>query len=733
MKLSKSVFRSLLVFSACVLALAAGLGLYIYYLNFSLKAELQTYLEQVAQQNVKILNIQFDGNFKSLQSAASALSAYSELNNRRWAPLLEEETRRNGYKRMGYVQPSGVASLSDDFLINLSGQPHFEKALSGIPAVSDPIADSVDNKEIMVLAVPVYSSGTVSGVLFASLPQTIYNNLLLADSFDGEGYSLVVKSNGDKVMASRKANTDPSVKNIFRTSLNKKLDLSGRMRRNMQTGKSGAERFYRRGQGWLDVSYKPVGINDWYLLSVVPENVAAQKTKNLLLLSLILCGTGLLVFISLLAYIYIQNKRARSILYRAAYTDPVTGRANWAKVNRQIPEILKRRGNQSYAFVVFDVNKFKLLNDRLGYAKANELLKDISDVMTAELQEGEVASRLQADAFEMLLRYDTVEQLKNRLELMNEKIINSPAIRAGQFQFILSFGVYPIQDSSLSPNEMLLRALLARDTIKGSYNDVVAFYDESFRRRLSREQAIENDMEEALSKKEFSLLLAPVRTIDGTLFSAEAHLAWLPPHKDPVPEELFRPIFEKNGFITRLDVYLAEEACRVLQQRTEKGQKQIPIAFDVSADSLKSPYFAAALSQLARRYGVPPSGLILQITPNTASDDLPFLRQLALRLDKEGFRLALNHFGRGTVSLELMKSLPVHLIKMETELLKDIESNPKTRQILAAFIHMASSLNLELVFSGVENKEQLAILKELGAKLYEGPLAGTPQDGQTLA
>lgn len=726
MKIPHMTLRSWLVALAALLALGGGAVLYVYYLHTALNEELQTYLAQVAEQNVKILNTQLAGDVKTLQSAATAISTYDELENRSWEPLFQRETEQNGFKRMGLVEPNGVASLSDGFLLDLAGQPHFEKALSGEPAISDRIADSVDKKDIIVLAVPVFSNGKISRVMFASRPAEEFDDLLLADSFDGQGYSLVTKANGDKIMVSRHANTDHSVRNIFQTPWNSRLDLGGRMRRNMQQGKSGTEHYNRTGQGWLYVSYTPVGINDWYLLSVVPERVAVQKTKNLLWLSLILCGTGLLVFISLMAYIYLQNKRAHAVLYRAAYTDPVTMRPNWARARQEIPEVLESFPKRSYAFVLFDVNKFKLINDRLGYPKANELLAHISSVLEGELQDGELASRIGADVFQLLLRYDTPEQLKNRLELINEKIINSRPADLEHFQLILSFGVYPVADRSVSPADMTLRALLARDTIKGNYNDIVAFYDESMRKRITQEQSIENDMEEALIKKEFSLLLAPIRQEDGTLVAAEARPAWNPPGKDPIEAELFLSVFNKNGFIARLDRYMAEEACRVLQQYKNNGKKTFPIALNLAAASLRSPYFTSVLRQFVRQYKLSPSDLILQITPQTAAADLPLLRQLAKQLHAEGFQLALSHFGRGTVSLDLIKTLPIDMIQMEEEAIKDVAENPKTKQILSAFVAMAKGLNLRLVFDGVADEKQWTALKELGGEFFEGPLAGQP-------
>ncbi len=724
-KISKSVLHALWIFSICIVVLGTGIFLYVHHLRAALNQELTTYLSEVAQQGVRILNTQIKGDLSSLQSAAAAISTYKTLDNKPWTELLQEETRQNEFKRMGFILPNGVAYLSDGFMLDLAHREYFKEGLAGKTTVTDPLTDAVDQGKAIILSVPVISGDTVRGVLIAAHPTAMYGNLIASDSFNGAGYSLIVKANGDKVASSAKSNIDDSVANIFQSKKNTRLDPNGTMRKNMQQGKSGTVRFFREGEGWLYLSYVPVGLNDWYFLSVVPEKVAVQKTKNLLRLSLLLFGTGLAVFIALLIYVYKQNKYSHAILYKAAYIDPILTCPNWAKTSKEIEDVLRQTQGVSYAFVVFDINKFKVANDRLGYGKANELLQYIAKVVKDELKDGELFCRVQGDIFALLLIMETPEQLKNRLEVMNEKIVNFHPIEKDKFQLMLSFGVYPVMDTSLSAGELFLRAVLARDTVKGNYNDIVAFYDEKLRQRLSQEQNIENNMEEALLKKEFSLELSPIRSIDGSVAAAEAVPVWQQgPEQNTIPTDLFLSVFNKNGFIARLDTYLAEEACRILQQWKGQNLPAVPIILNISAASLRSPYFSSVLLQLTKQYEVSASSLILQLTPHTAPEDLPLFKQLAIKLHNAGFKLSLNHFGRGTVSLDLLQALPLDIVKMEGIFIQDLNTNPRTAAVLSAFIEMAASLNLHLIFDGVKENTQLQQLKQLGALWWAGPLAG---------
>ncbi len=128
MKTSRPVFRFLCILSVCVAILGAGLGLYIYYLRAALRAELMVYLDEVAQRGVKILNTQIDGDMKSLQSAAAAIAVHPhDIEDRTWTDLLQEETKQNECKRTAFIEPSGVAHVSDGFLLDLSHRDYFQR------------------------------------------------------------------------------------------------------------------------------------------------------------------------------------------------------------------------------------------------------------------------------------------------------------------------------------------------------------------------------------------------------------------------------------------------------------------------------------------------------------------------------------------------------------------------------------------------------------------------------
>lgn len=725
MKTFRPVFRFLCILSVCVAILGAGLGLYIYYLRAALRAELTVYLDEVAQRGVKILNTQIDGDVKSLQSAATAIAMHPhDLADRAWTDLLKEETKQNEFKRTAFIEPGGIAHLSDGFLLDLSHRDYFQQSLAGQTAVSDPLADAVDQGKAIILSVPVRTpQGKILGVLMAAHPTQRYGKLIAPDSFGGQGYSLIMKSNGEKVAFSSAARTNPSQENIFTTPGNEDFNHNKKVHADLQAGRSGAVRFFRPGEGWLYVSYQPVGINDWYLLSVVPEKVAAQKTHRLLALSLILCLAGLLAFVSLLLFIYQQKRLTSRMLYRSSYLDPITRRPNWAQVQKEIAPLLENSQDGLYAFVVFEIKNFQMIEDEQGPQRAHHLLRHIARVVAENLQPGELSSRVREGQFQLLLRYEDLGELKNRLELLNEKVNISMPAEAGTFQLVLSFGVYPIA-VALPPEDLLLRATLACESLNGSYRDIVAFYDESMRQKISRAQAIENEMEGALRRKEFTLLLKPMCRADGRIVAAQGRVRWQGQDQRVREEDLFTSVFTQNGFITRLDAYMAEEAFRLLQQ----APAGLPLLLNVSVLSMQDPRFAALLQKWSRQYQVAPQQLILQINPGPMNTtDIAALCQNSRAVHQAGFRLALNHFGQNNVSLPLMQKLPLCFARVKSPWPTDGKFRDKTPQIVQGLLELGQRMQVDIIFGTVQNGAQWHTLQGLGAQFYDGPFAGQAQ------
>lgn len=446
--------------------------------------------------------------------------------------------------------------------------------------------------------------------------------------------------------------------------------------------------------------------------------------QNLFFLFLALGCVAVVGFGVILAYFSRQNKRTQETLYKIAYVDPITLGPTWAKAKQDIRQILLKYPQEQFAFIIFDVNKFKVLNERLGYLQANEVLRHVGLALRENMQEKEMFCRVQADVFQLLLRYQTPEQLKNRLEILNEQIIISCPIEKNAFQMILSFGVYFITQPARTINDLLVKAALARDSIKGKYDDIIGFYNENLEKKFQLEQEIENHMEDALSQEQFRLHLAPIRAMDGTLYAAETTLHWQLPSYADIPEAVFKKVFTKNGFIHRLDLYTVEKVCQFQRRRLQEKQDLFPIFVNLSSDSLQSPLFASSLVRLVKKYQLDSNALVLQAAPQNEIPDTGIIRQIAHRLYDEGFVLSLDQAGKGYGSLELLKILPLQVIKIEPETVADLEENERARRLADSMIYMSQQLKVKIIFSGVNNLKQRQILKNLGADFIMGPVNG---------
>ena len=723
-KLPRKMFWPGVALVAVVAALAAG---YMFFLQNTLNREMQTYLREVAQQGVKILQTQLEGDLSSLRSVATAISSYESFDKEKMLPLLREETKNNGFKRMTFISPEGVGMLSDGSYLDLSEQPSFRRAMKGEENVSDRFQDATDRKEILVQAVPVRDNGEIRGVLTGTRSIDAYADALSVPTFGGEGYSVIAKSDGEKVVYSFHKNAVPDLSNIFDAGWKwwESPAQLEKMKLDMAAGRSGMTPFLSRNHKRMYVNYVPLGVNGWYLLSVVPVQPLKAKAAHFLLLTTVLIVSVLAAFLALVGYLFALQKRNREQVYRLAYTDEITGYPNFAKKREEIASLLQENVKQRYAFVALDVDKFKTVNDVYGYEKGNMLLTHISNVLNESLEQGEEFSRLNADVFQALLKFKDEGELKNRLQLINEKIVNFKAPDDMTYQIVLSCGVYVIEDPALPVESMLDRALYARQTVKGKLLDTVAFYSEDIRRKASRDKRLENSMDGALARREFEVLLQPVyNLLSGQIQGAEVSVQWNHPQEGVLAASEFIGLFERNGFITRLDMYVLEEACKL----AARYQGRMPGSLEVNISRLHiyNLYFPTALGLMAKKAGIPPAALAVSLAGGTDQQETEQALVMMNRLHEEGFKLIISCSDRGLSSLSLLKGVPAEILRLATHLLEDGHSVRRSEKMLAGMVSMAKHLNMKTLAEGIDSNEQLAVAERLGCDYATGFLYAHP-------
>ncbi len=404
--------------------------------------------------------------------------------------------------------------------------------------------------------------------------------------------------------------------------------------------------------------------------------------------------------------------------YLAEYDD-LTGIYNKNKFFQESGELLKENVDVKFVVVRLDINRFSLINDFFGNKEGNRLLKYIADHITMffDTQRKCVFGRIESDVFGMCIALEHKDQIYYVLD----RIANDIKSYHINFDVVPTFGIYEIEDHDMPVDRILDRANLAAKQCKGNYIKNYAFYDDAMGKMREKEQEIINEMNEALETNQFVLYLQPkCSLLDHSSVGAEALVRWLHPKKGMIMPNEFIPIFESNGFITKLDFYVWEQACILIKKQLDTKNHAMPISVNVSRVNIYSPNFVSCLCKLTEKYQVPTSLLHLELTESAYTDNPQIMKDTIKRLQSKGFIIMMDDFGSGYSSLNILKDISVDVLKIDMRFLSDTEKSDRGRNILESVVRMAKWLSIPTVVEGVETKEQVDFLTSIGCEYVQG-------------
>lgn len=398
-------------------------------------------------------------------------------------------------------------------------------------------------------------------------------------------------------------------------------------------------------------------------------------------------------------------------------TDSLTHLPNSKKFYKDAEALLRSDALGDYAIVMFDIERFKSINDIYGMSTGDDVLIHIARVLKDSFgYEGNYA-RMHSDLFAYMTKYETKGDIIKQIEKLRKKISQNAFI----FDINISFGIYLIQDRHVPVNLMCDRAMMAVKTIKGDVLKFCAFFDEQYRADMLKANEIERDMQESLRRGDFKMYLQPkYRLSDGALVGAEALCRWLHPSKGLIPPMDFIPLFERNGFIMKLDEYMWEQACRTLRGWIDAGQEPIPISVNISRYHIKHNDLEAAFTRLIAKYNISPSMLTLELTESLFLDNPEVLNRVMAGLQRLGFKLEVDDFGAGFSSLNMIRNITVDTIKIDKDFLDNEIATEKGKIVVNHTIDMAKDLNLQVIAEGVETKEHVDFLKSSRCDVAQG-------------
>ncbi|WP_278854578.1 two-component system response regulator [Gordonibacter pamelaeae] len=395
---------------------------------------------------------------------------------------------------------------------------------------------------------------------------------------------------------------------------------------------------------------------------------------------------------------------------------------------QRVRDILLRNPATSYDILCSDIEDFKLINDTIGIVAGDRLLRQVGKLHASLLGDHGICGRLSADRFACLIEH--------REDYSDEMFTQSTArIKSGfgNRNVVLKYGIYRVEDREVPVEQMCDRALLAVQSIKGQYGKHFAFYDDKLRDTLLHRQAITDGMERALASGQFEVYLQPkFRIADGSLSGAEALVRWNHPEWGLQPPSEFIPLFERNGFITKLDQYVWEQACSLMRRWDLMGFPRIDVSVNVSRTDIRDMDMARVLGGLIERYGLDPSRLHLEITESACKDSADQLVETLHRLRKMGFVIEMDDFGSGYSSLNMLTEMPLDVLKLDMKFIQTEVANPSGDSILGFIVSLARWMELSVVAEGVETREQLERLQADGCDYAQGYFLARPMPVKAL-
>ena len=383
---------------------------------------------------------------------------------------------------------------------------------------------------------------------------------------------------------------------------------------------------------------------------------------------------------------------------------------------------LRHSGARDVSIVCFDVDHFKLFNDLHGLDCGDELLRYLGRALALRFSPdgAQPLARLAADTFALCATGIRPERVERILVDISSECPNG-------IDAIVRAGVYRIEDPASPVSIMCDRAVIALRTVKGSYFDRVALYDPGMREALVLEREVVAGIESALREDRIELFLQPkcnIRT--GKIVGAEALARWRHPERGIVAPGEFIPLIERNGLVRSLDLRVWEKTAAWIRGLIDEGVQPVPVSVNVSRADIYLVDVAAELHALVERYGIEPSLIEVEITESAYSERPDRIVAAFDELAERGLTVLMDDFGSGYSSLNMLKDINVDVLKIDMRFLD--RDDRRSKDIMESVIRMARWLDLPVIAEGVETREQVNFLLDVGCSYAQGYYYARPME-----
>lgn len=404
-----------------------------------------------------------------------------------------------------------------------------------------------------------------------------------------------------------------------------------------------------------------------------------------------------------------------------AFVDSLTNYPNGNKFRLSVTKAIRYKKDNDYAIVSIDIDHFKMINNMWSFAIGNRVLQNVSEIIHEKLANEEYFCRKADDHFLLCLKNSSSATFNEHLQNILDEICVLPQKEFLDFSYTVSCGVCRLEDVDYDYHRAVGWASMARKRAKDEKVKAIVYYDEQLKEQAVKEQDVVNHMEYALKNKEFCVFYQPqIRIEDDVIVGAEALARWIKPDGKMVYPDEFIPVFEKNGFITKLDLYIFEEVCSHIRKWLDLGKNVCRISVNISQVQLRNKEFYVEYLNIMKKYNVPSEYIELELTESTMYRNTKQIVEFIKLMQDKGIKIAMDDFGSGYSSLNLMKDLPIDFLKIDKEFFNTSLDSMKGKLVIKSVAEMAGKLKIKLVAEGVETSEQVDFLKTINCEVVQG-------------
>ena len=427
-------------------------------------------------------------------------------------------------------------------------------------------------------------------------------------------------------------------------------------------------------------------------------------------------------------------------LVHSAFHDSLTGLPNRALFLNRLDEIissLKRPGTPQHAIMFLDLDRFKVINDSLGHAAGDELLKSVAKRIKDNLRPTDFFARLGGDEFIILLSHiNSEKEASVAADRVRDQLCQPFILENREIYVSGSVGITLVNDPNQTADSLVRNADLAMYRAKELGRSRSELFDQALHTRVLTELQVETDLRKALERNEIIVHYQPLIELKtGKITSFEALARWKHPERGIVPQNLFISVAEETGLIIPIGDFILQEACRqTMEWRTTiPGSENVAIAVNISTKQIADKVNADNLIQRIEELNMPKDVLKIELTESAIVEDPDYADAILRRIKSKNVALCIDDFGTGYSSFSYLHRFPFDVLKIDRVFVVQMTQNKRDFRLVKGINELSHDLGLKVVAEGVETLEELEMLHEIGVDYAQGYFFSRPVEPEAAA